>query len=166
MWTPRGNIVYTTYRNNKVVVMSESGKVITTHKTTSPQCLSVSNDDGVSWSLVFKSTVGWHCKQVIKVTTDHSDDFWTLEYGGIDNYHLGVYSVDRRRSNGNVTWRDINVPITDGKHINLSFSSLSYDGNMNIFFSDYDNKAVHVLSVNGQYHCLLLSSHHIKNMPY
>ena len=177
-WTPRGNIVYTTYYSNKVVVMSESGKVITTHtQMTSPGLLSVSSDDiiylagyktgvyqstddGVSWSLVFKSADEWHCWQVIKVTTDHSDDFWTLEYSG--NYpHLGVYSVDRRRSDGKVTWRNINVPTTDGEHI-----SLSYDGNMNIFLSDLDNKAVHVLSVNGQYHCQLLSSRHIESTPF
>ena len=182
-WTPRGNIVYTTCYSNKVVVMSESGKVITTHtQMKDPRYLSVSNDDiiyladyktgvyqstddGVSWSLVFKSTDGWHCWQVIKVTTDHSDDFWTLEESDNNNWHLRVYSVDRRRSDGNVTWRDINVTTTDDKHIDLSGSSLSYDGNMNIFISDYYNKAVHVLSVNGQYHCQLLSSHHIKNKP-
>ena len=185
-WTPRGNIVYTTFSSNRVVVMSESGKVITTHtQMTDPRYLSVSSDDiiyladymtgvyqstddGVSWSLVFKSTDGWHCDQVIKVTTDHSDDFWTLEQSNNwMNYHLRVYSVDRRRSDGNVTWRDINVTTTDGKHIDLSGSSrLSYDGNMNIFLSDCFNKAVHVLSVNGQYHCQLLSSHHIENNPY
>ena len=96
-WTPRGNIVYTTCPSNKVVVMSESGKVITTHtQMTLPQYLSVSSDniiyladsetgvyqstdDGISWSLVFKSTDEWHCWQVIKVTTNHCDDFWTLE---------------------------------------------------------------------------------------
>ena len=183
-WTPRGNIVYTTSYSNKVVVMSESGKVITTHtQMTKPWCLSVSSDDiiyladektgvyqstddGVSWSLVFKSTDGWHCWQVIKVTTDHCDDFWTRERNDNYNYHLRVYSVDRRRSDGNVTCRDINVTTTDGKHINLSGSRLSYDGNMNIFLSNWDNKAVHVLSANGQYHCQLLSSHHIKNSPY
>ena len=183
-WTPRGNIVYTTYRSNKVVVMSESGKVITTHtQMTDPRYISVScddiiyladyktgvyqsTDDGVSWSLVFKSTDGWHCEQVIKVTTDLSDDFWTLEKSNNNKYHLRVYSVDRRRSDGYVTWRGINVRTTDGKHINLSDSRLSYDGNMNIFLSDYHNKAVHVLLVNGQYHCQLLSSHHIKNEPF
>ena len=190
-WTPRGNIVYTTcdsnnttLYSNKVVVMSESGEVITTHnQMTDPRYLSVSSDDiiyladyktgvyqstddGVSWSLVFKSTDKWHCRQVIKVTTDPSDDFWTLAQSDNDSYHLRVYSVDRRRSDGNVTWRDINVTTTDGKHIDLSYnSSLSYDGNMNIFLSDCDDKAVHVLSVNGQYHCQLLSSHHFKNEP-
>ena len=180
-WAPRGNIVYTTRYSNKVVVMSESGKIITTHtQMTSPLYLSVSSDkiiyladwetgvyqstdDGVSWSLVFKPTDGWHCRQVIKVTTDHSDDFWTLEYSDNNNNHLRVYSVDRRRFDDNVTWRDIDVPTTDGKHIHLSNSRLSYDGNMNIFLNDCYNKAVHVLSVNGQYHCQLLSSHYIKN---
>ena len=182
-WTPRGNIVYTTCNSNKVVVMSESGKVITTHtQMTEPQYLSVSNDDiiyltdsnsgvyqstddGVSWSFVFKSTGGWHCWQVIKVTTDPSDDFWTLKYSNKNNWHLCVYSTDRRRSDGYVTRRDINVTTTDGKHINLSGSRLSYDGNMYIFLSGCYNNAVHVLSVNGQYHCQLLSSHHIKNEP-
>ena len=182
-WTPRGNIVYMT-RRNKVVVMSEFGKIITTHtQMTDSRRFSVSNDniiyladsktgvyqstdDGVSWSLVFKSTDGWHCRQVIKVTTDHSDDFWTLEKSDSENYHLRVYSVDRRRSDGNLTWRDINVTTTDGKNIDLSYSNLSYDGNMNIFLRDYHNTAVHVLSVNGQYHCQLLSSHQIKNNPY
>ena len=181
-WTPRGNIVYTTCGySNRVVVMSESGEVIATHKMTELRCLSVScddiiyladetgvyqsTDDCVSWSLVFKSTDGWHCGQVIKVTTDHSDDFWTLEYSDNNNYHLRVCSVDRRSSDGNVTWRDINVTTTHGEHIDLSGSRLSHDGNMNIFLSDYNNKAVHVLSVNGHYHCQLLSSHHIKNKP-
>ena len=183
-WTPRGNIVYTTQLSNKVVMMSESGKVITTHtQMTEPRYLSVSydniiylavlktgvyqsTDDGVSWSLVFKSTDEWHCWQVIKVTTDHSDDFWTLEKSNNDKYHLRVYSVDRRLSDGNVTWRDIYVPTTDGKHINLRYSRLSYDGNMNIFLSDRDNKVVHVFSENGQYHCQLLSSHHIEKKPW
>ena len=183
-WTPHGNIVYTTCDNsNKVVVMSKSGEVITTHtQMASPRYLSVSNDDiiyladsqtgvyqstddGVSWSLVFKSTDGWHCYHVIKVTTDHSDDFWTLEYSDINYWHLRVYSVDRRRSDGKLTWRDINVIITDGENIDLSgYIRLLYDGNMNIFLSDYHNKAVHVLSVNG--HCQLLSSHHFKNKPH
>ena len=35
----------------------------------------------------------------------------------------------------------------------------------NIFLSDCNNNAVHVFSVNGQYHCQLLSSLHIKNKP-
>ena len=180
-WTPRGSIVYTS-RSKNVVVMSESGKVITTHtQMTEPRFLSVlydntiyladwktgvyqSTDDGISWSLVFTSTDGWHCLQVIKVTTDHSDDFWTLEESN-GNRHLRVYSVNKRLSDGNVTWREINVPKTDDKHINLLWCRLSYDGNMNIFLVDWDNKAVHVLLINGQYLCQLLSPHNLKKRP-
>ena len=181
-WTPRGNIVYATWSSNKVVVMSESGKVISTHtQMAGPGYLSVSSDgiiyladsetgvyqstdDGISWSLIFKSTDGWHCNQVIKVTIDHCDDFWTL--GTSDNdYYLRVYTVDRRRSDSNLTWKDLNFT-TSKKHIDLSSSSsLSYDGNKSVFLSDFFNQAVHVLSVNGQYNCQLLSSHNFMNTP-
>ena len=182
-WAPRGNIVYTTLHSNKVVVMSDSGKIITTYaQITGPCYLSVSNDDiiyladwergvyqstdeGVSWSLVFHSTDGWHSRQVIKIITDHSEDFWTLE-GSRNNDHLRVYSVDKKRSDGKVTWKDINVTTTDGKHINLLLSRLSYDGNMTIFLSDWHNKVVHILFLNDQFHYQLLSSHHIKNRPW
>ena len=171
--------------------MSESGKVITTHVMTLPQYFSVSNeniflvdwetgvyqskDDGVSWSFVFKSTDGWHCEQVIKVTTEHSDDFWTKKVSN-NSWHLRVYSVDRRRSDGNVTWRDFNVTKTDGepasnenlnlKQINLLGSRLLYDDSRNIFLSEWYKQAVHVLSLNGQYLCQLPLQHHIKNRPH
>ena len=168
-WTPRGNIVFTTKVGQKVVIMSaETGEVITTHtQIADPQFLSVSNDgfiyyadmktgvyqstdDGVSWSHVFNSTDGRHCRQVIKVTTDHSDDFWTIEKSG-NNYYLRVYSVDRKRSDGKVTWKDINAP-TNGKHVRLiSLYRLFHDGSAYIFLSNMFNKSVHVLSVNGQY---------------
>ena len=67
-WTPHGNIIYTIFDNDIVVVMSVSGEVITTYtQITNPRYLSVSNDDivyltasetnvyqsaddGVSWS--------------------------------------------------------------------------------------------------------------------
>ena len=183
MWTPHGSIVYTTMFKHDVVAMSESGKVIATYtQMTFPQLLSVSNDniiyladyrytvyqstdDGVSWSVVFKSTERWEYKQVIKVTTDHSDDFWTLSLG--NSYHLRVYSLDRRRLNGKVTWKNVNVSTTDGEYIRLApYSALLYDGKMNIFLSDRFVQAVHVLSVTGQCHWQLLSSHQIKNRPY
>ena len=184
-WTPLGNIVYTTYNSKKVVkVESGSGKCITTHtKMKKPRYFSVSNDgiiyladedtgvyqstnDGVNWSLVFKSALGQHCWQAIKVTTDDCDDFWTRE-GKDKNSYLRVYTVDKKRSEGGATFQNANVPTTDGKYIDLSGnnSCLSHDGDMNIFLSDYKNKAVHVLSVNRQYHCQLLSSLDINNSP-
>ena len=183
-WTPRGNIVFCTW-TNRVVVASESGKVILTHvHIGSPRRFSISNDDiiyladkrlsgvyqstddGVSWSIVFKSTDGWGCLQVIKVATNNGNDFWTVEEQGEFNnvYQLRVYSVDGQFPNSTVTWIDVNVPATSSKRMNLFFSSLSYDGNMNIFLSD-SNKAVHVFSSNGSYHIQLLSSHHIKYRP-
>ena len=185
-WTPQGNIIYTTAGQKEVVVMSESGKIITSHtQMTFPQQLSVSTDniiyladsltgvyqstDGlVKWTLVFKPIDGWHCNQVIKVNRDDSDDFWTLESNDAKHWHLRVHCIDRGRSNGNATWRNINVSTTDNNQIGplLSGSSLSYDGNMNILLSDYDNKAVHVFSVNGQHHCQLLSSNHINTLPH
>ena len=183
IWTPRGNIIYTTDDGNKVIVMSDIGSVISIYKKlTDPRYLSLcgndiiyltdwetgvfqSTDDGISWSLVFKSTDGRHCEQVIKVAKEHSDDFWTLEKSG-NKYHLRVYSVDRQRLNGNeVKWMDINVTTTDGKNINLRDSSLAYDGRMNIFLSDRYNKTVHLLSSNGQYLSQLLPSGLIRISP-
>ena len=178
-WTPCGNIVYTTINSNNVVIISASGKFITQTLMKTPWFISVSlndiyfadrkegvfhsTDDGFSWKLVFKPTDGWSCWQAIKVTTEHYDDFWTLEEKGTDR-HLRVYSVDKRVCENNVTWRDIDVNEKSGKRINLLFSRLEYDGNTNIFLSDY-NQAVHVFSTNGQYQCQLLSPDYIKNVP-
>ena len=105
-----------------------------------------------------------YCIQVIKVTTDQSDDFWTLEESN-GNRHLRVYSVNKRLSDGNVTLREINVPKTDDNYINLSWCRLSYDGNMNIFLCDWVSKDVHVLLVSGQCHSQLLLPHNFKNRP-
>ena len=76
---------------------------------------------------------------------------------------MRVHNKEGRSSNNKVTWRDTNVTKTDGKRTDLSeSSSLSYDGNMNIFLSDYFYKTIRVFSVNGQFYCQLLSLHHIK----
>ena len=181
-WTPRGKIVYAACEG-RVVVMSESGKVITKHShIKTPQLLSIayddaiyladrytgvyqSTDDGFSWNLVFNSAGGWHCLQVIKMTSNHNEDFWTLEDNGDNKNHLRVYSVDRRRSDSNVMWIDKTIIATDGIYIDLSYIRMSNDGNMNIFLSDQYNKAVYMLSMNGQYHCQLLPPHRLKDTP-
>ena len=179
-WTPHGNIVYTTY-NNKLVVISKSGEVSApqTH-IKYPRKLHVSSDDiiyltetdlhiglnvyqstddGVSWSLVFKIAGKMLLyKELFKVATDHVDEFWILKRQVPKEYQNSfVYCMDKRRSDGTVTRRNIKVD----EHVNLS-----YGDNMNIFLSDMRNKAVHVLSANGQYHCQLLSSHQISADPY
>ena len=182
LWTPSGTIVYTTiFKPNYVGVMSNSGKFIAHTIMLKPTYLSVSSDDfvyladmiagiyrstdnGVNWYLVYELTEKKYCWEVIKVATDHCDEIWAREERDI-NFYLRVYVLDRKRPYDNVTWRDINVPTTYRKRINLRWSSLSFDGKMNIFLSDYDNEAVHVLSMNGQYHRQLLSSHHIWTKP-
>ena len=124
-----------------------------------------STDDGLSWSLIFKSPDGLHFNQVIKVTTANNPDFWVVETNKHNNYYIRAYSVDGRYFDGNVTWRDISVPMIKGKYIDLSKSIRSYDGNMKIFLSDSDNKAIHVLSVNDQCHHQLISLYEIKYLP-
>ena len=183
-WTPRGNIVYTTSRVNKVVVVAESGKLITTcTQITEPRYLSVANDgimylanfntgvyqstdDGMNWSLVFKSTDGWHSWQVIKVTTDNNDDFWTLEVDNNKKYHLRVYSADTSNVNSSVKWRDIQVIPKNGKLKSFESSIMTHDGNMNVFISFRYTDGVYVLSINGSYQCQLISSNDIQNKPF
>jgi hypothetical protein len=159
--------------------MSQSGKIITQTQMTDPRRLSVSTDnviyladwesgvyqstdDGESWSLVFKSPDGGECLQVIKVIIDHSDHFWTIEWK--DNYRLRVYNVNKKGDDINLTWSDVSLSTSLDTHILLDYNSyLSYDGDMNIFLSDWDNNTVHVFTVNGQYNCQLLSSTHINS---
>ena len=124
-----------------------------------------STDYGISWNLIINANDAWHCKQAIKVITDHSHDFWILECNDTLKWHLPVRSIDSRRSDGSVAWRDVNVTTTDGKDIDLTPCGLSYDGNMKSFLSNYNNKAVHVLSAIGQNHRQLLLPNHIKNEP-
>ena len=184
-WTPKGKIVYATCNNNKVVVMSESGKGnTTTHTHLRAKYFSISSDniiylatmqsevyqsrdDGISWSLAFNSPDGWRCWQVIKMSTrlNSKNDFWALAQSMYYTDNLCVFSVDRRHSDGNVTWRDVNVTAAYNEQINLTPSRLEYDGNMNVFVGDWYKKAVHVFSAKGQYQCQLMSSHHIKNRP-
>ena len=184
-WTPSSNIVYTTKRDKVVAISGLVGNVSTKHTIHThlrrPMYLSVSNDDvifladfyqgvyqstdeGISWSLVFKSPDGLYFIHVIKVETANNPDFWILREKH-NNYYIRVYSVDERRPNGNVTWRDINIPQTNGKYIDVSNCLLSYDGSMNIFLFDSKNKAVHVFSVNDQYHYQLLSPEDIMHIP-
>ena len=112
-----------------------------------------STDDSVSWSLLFKLLDGRQYWQVIKVITDHGDDFWTVEQNYDFTWYIRVYNLNRKLYDGNVTWGDI-IPI------NKTYSAfeirLSYDYNMNIFLSDHFT--VNLFSVNDQYHCQLLSN--------
>ena len=185
MWTPLGNIVYTLEEDGEVRVISESGK-INSYKIPRPRFLSVSNDnviylaswrparvyqsadEGVSWNITFEITDDErHFLQVIKLSTELNDDFWAVDEDDQQIYHLRMYSMKRSHLGKNLTWRDIDVTTTDGKHIEVSHASLlSYDGNMNIFLVELKTKAIHVFSVNGQHQCQLPSSHHMTITPF
>ena len=176
-WTPRAKIVYTTVYSKKVVVISETGQVIVSHsQMADPRHFSVSNDgviyiadyktgvyqsrdDGVSWSLVFNaSDDAWHFLQVIKVHTNHADDFWTLEINN-DEYHyrLRVYSINNKYSIVDVVWSGVNAITRDGTYIYLAESSkLTYDGKMNIFLTENRIQNAHIFSVTSRQQCQLL----------
>ncbi len=52
-------------------------------------------------------TDGWQCQQVIKVSADSNTDvLWTLAELAKD-WRLHVYTVDKRRVIGDVSWRDV-----------------------------------------------------------
>ena len=187
VWTPRGNIVYTTSRRGthplkriEVVTISMSGLPIK-RQTIGLGRLSVSNDkiiyladdktgllqsidDGINWDVVFTSTDEWLFVQAIKVTTDHGDNLWINESKD-NNYHIRVYSMNKSHSDGNVTWRDNNVITTVDQNVILSDScSLTYDGNRTIFLTDPRNHSVHLFSASGQY-CQLLSLPDFLSVP-
>ena len=188
-WTPGGNIMYTTHESKQVVVISESGKFISkSADLAKPRLLSISYDkiiyladfekgvfestnddsqwfsDSVRWRFIFKPTNElWCCWQVIKVENgdDNSDVFWTLERSNLIR-RLRVYEVDKKRPDINVIWDDDGyLQATDGKSIDLAYSSLLHDENKAIYLSEYTN-AVYKIFVED---CQLMVSDHIKNDP-
>ena len=187
-WSPRGNIMYIGV-DAEVMLISDLGNVIAKYErfkrpldfstwldkvylADQDEGIFMSSDEGVSWNFVFRLKA-WYSYFVIKVTVDQHDDFWTLERNSekfSEGHRFRVYSVDRSCSgpNLNVTWKDIKFPTSSNKRIQinrLEKSQLAYNYKSNIFFSDYDNEAVHSLSVNGQYHNQLLTSEDIMNEP-
>ena len=182
-WTPGGNIMYTTCKFNcgRVVLITKSGSFLKSCPMKQPRCLTVLNndvyladsatgvyqskDDGNTWDQVIQSCGGWHCWQVIKVTTVDSDDYWTLEKHDDDSWHIRVYYVNRKRADCNVTWK--NLSSINAENVSLSWSRLAFDGiSNNIFLSDYDNCLIHVFSVDGQYLKQLPLSKQIYYQPY
>ena len=168
LWSPHeDNIVYTAQNSNKVVViMLNTGNAIAKTQMAYPQYLSASDDDliyladwitgvhrstdgGRTWNFVFKSPDRWHCWQVIKVTTDSGDFFWTMEWNGYSDKHLRTYSVNSKRPDGHMTTQDISL-FTNDKPIDLFLSRLLYMGKT-VVLSDYINRTAHAFSTNGSY---------------
>ena len=183
-WTPNGNVVYTTLNSNKVTVITENGTILahSQMRITAVCCLSISSDgmiylavsqagvyqstnDGFSWTLVFKIVDGWYCWHALKVITENSTDFLTLEWYGRNRQE--TFSMSKRSSDGTLKWKVTNFATGNGIQIVLSKDNrISYDDSFNIFVSDNINKAVHEFSLDGQYKNLLLPSSRIQKIPF
>ena len=179
MATPRGNIIYTTKRYKKVVVVSVSGEIIANNKMADPKRISVSEDnsiyladfevgtyqstdDGFTWTLVMKLEAGWQCWQAIKVATHNDVSFW-MRGRKNGTRQVRKYSTDKVIDT-NFAWR-ASLLIEESKHINTTFGCLLFDGRSNVFLSDANNKAVHIFSPNGSYRYQLLSTGYLKFSP-
>ena len=91
--------------------------------------------------------------KVIKVNSKPrpTEDFWMVVKRDQENYGLRVYSVDKRRNDTFVMWKNITAIAPNGRTIKVSYySRLSYGGKTKIFLSNCFDEAVHVFSVNGQ----------------
>ena len=179
IWTPRGNILYTTY-NNKIKTVSHFGKTIADNRIAQPRCLCASKDniiylidgknsiyqsadDCVSWSFAFNLSESHTCWKAIRVLTEKNDNFWIIERIG-PTFYLRVHSINRK-PNDQLTLEHVTLPTKYYKSVDFISSSLSHDDNSHIFLSDHNNKAIHVFSVSGQYRQQLLSSDNLMSSP-
>ena len=120
-----------------------------------------SNDDGSSWLSIINATGKWRILHIIRVGGS-GENYWTWEFNTETHIlRVGMYSLDANNNNSiknNIGLKEVIIQFAyDITFSELHGSMLSYDGNEHIFVSDYQNKTVHVYSINGQYHCRLLS---------
>ena len=169
--------------SESVVMISESGEQKNNHNhLSSPQFISVSSDgviyvacwettgvyqstdDGISWSLVFKSnSAEGHYIQAIKVIDYKGNDFWTMltPDNAMDSHSLRIYSIARKQfANDTKKWKAVPFPAEfSGDFCSTPCDArLLYDGDVSIFLYDQVHKVIRVFSVNGSYHNQLLSS--------
>jgi hypothetical protein len=174
-FTSNGNIVCSLY-DDKVVVMSKSGELISAVRVSDGRHLSVCSDGTIyvadRLTGVHQSTNGGkhfsreftsHDKssfwRVIRVSsTLQSDIFWALKVLDDDNMRLMVYTVNKHRFVDNAQGRDIALP----PHVDLRGGVMAFDSKRNlIYITDRRNRAVHAWSVTSeQYECQLLSPQH------
>ena len=94
--------------------------------------------------------------------TDDEEDRVNLLLGNLHIYSFNkTLKYNRYLSSRNVTFNSTSV----NKQIDLILSDFTHDGGLTIFRSDYYNKAIHLFSINGQYHRQLLLSTDIRSMP-
>ena len=120
-----------------------------------------SNNDGSSWFSIINATREWQFLHVIRIGGS-DENYWTWELNKETRIQrVGMYSLDANNNNSiknNIGLKEVVMQFTNNfKLYELPGRILSYDGTEHIFVSDYQNKTVHVHSINGQYHCQLLS---------
>ena len=177
-WTPSGYIVFTSYINTKVVTVTEFCTVVYSTYMPFPQYLSVSSDnviyladrnkgiyqstdDGMTWSLVFKSNDKWTILQVHKVTMSKTDYFWTWQLGQSHTPRLCVYSSTYPIIANNATCQSIKI--LKNNYMTFYPSNLLFDENTNILYSDSIQNYLHLFLVSGLYQRQLLVLSKTKN---
>ena len=181
-WTPKGNIVYSSYGTTEVVVMSEHGEIIATYSEIDDSrsfsvsnegiiflgdyshCLYQSTDDGISWNYAFDNFDESYRWISHTGTTDRSKCFQAIKITTNEINQFWILETSDEKS------AFLNVYSLDRKRTNKIFSwreiniilstnsKLSYDGNMKVFVSDTLTKNVNVISVNSHHECFQLST--------
>lgn len=181
VWSPREqhHIVCTTDNTRKAVVLSVSGDVVHQTQMVYPMYLSVSadndiyvacqsdgvyysTDNGATWNRLVSKRGLWQFEFALEVAPDNllsNYSVWIIESNNRSKktpvWRLSIYTPRR-------TWTDVVLPNTQ---VNVENSRMTFDGHTNIYMTDWNNTAVHVWSVNGQYVRQLLSSQDLKFRP-
>ena len=119
-----------------------------------------SNDDGNSWFSIINATGEWQFLHVIRVG-GNGENYWIWELNSATHIQrLRMYSLDANNINAikDIGVKEVVIQFTYDITLNeVPGRMQSYDGIEHIFVSNYQNKTVHVYSINGLYHCQLLS---------
>ena len=166
-WTPLGNIAYTT-THGKVVVMSESGKVISTYDKSRRHIFFLgtskddvmcgfsyhkefvyqSTDDGASWSLAFISPYQGILFQLVKLTFNYSVDYWMLaHYFKMDKENSRTYVYSVRASD--YRHYDDDVSASKYKHFDTDMTMKRYDFDGDVTINGYNNDFVNATDIIG-----------------
>jgi hypothetical protein len=124
--------------------------------------VSYSDDDGVTWSSLFKQSDNlpdglndcWLCWHAIQVTAgDRNNTVWSVEINCLKQiWRMRVYTVDKFRGSkakDRLTWRDLTLPGLQSTQKSCIRSTLALDAYGNVFMTDDDvfvSNTIHVWS--------------------
>ena len=188
IWTPSGNILMTVVNDGNILkITASSGKSEVQALMTNPGYLSLSDnndviylvdnetdiyqtsDEGKSWRrLTVQITDGNKCIKFMKVSTEQSNDYWTLELVSKPSekyYVLRQYVTNKREAGEIITAKDFQQYPSLGLNGTVSFDTFRYNNSAYfLFLSDYNTKKLNVYFINGQYQ-QLFSSAALSNHP-